>query len=170
MLFRSCLAESVEQSCDRDTFTAISWMETRSYLVNTLLRDTDSMSMAHSLEVRVPFLDHHLVEFVAALPEKLKRDDRNPKGLLSGALEDLLPPEVVQQSKRGFTFPWSDWLRGPLKKSIGDGLAELSPGLRLALDQKKTDGVWNSYLDGHTSWSRPWSLYVLNEWTKRHLG
>ena len=84
------LAESVEQTDHRDAFTAVSWMETRSYLVSTLLRDTDSMSMAHSLEVRVPFLDHLLVEFVAALPETLKRHNGTPKGLLVDALEDLL--------------------------------------------------------------------------------
>ena len=145
-------------------------METRSYLVSTLLRDTDSMSMAHSLEVRVPFLDHLLVEFVTALPEKLKRHNGTPKGLLVGALEDLLPPEVVHQPKRGFTFPWANWLRGPLKKRVEKGLAELSPALQVILNQEKTEGVWKSYLNGHTSWARPWSLYVLNEWTKRHLG
>jgi asparagine synthase (glutamine-hydrolysing) len=164
------LATSVEQVNGRDAFTAVSWMETRSYLVNTLLRDTDSMSMAHSLEVRVPFLDHLLVEFVTDLPEQLKRHNGTPKGLLVGALEDLLPPEVIHQPKRGFTFPWAKWLQGPLKQVVEKGLAELSPHLECILNREKTDSVWKSYLNGHTSWSRPWSLYVLNEWTKRHLG
>ena len=131
------LAESVEQADHRDTFTAVSWMETRSYLVSTLLRDTDSMSMAHSLEVRVPFLDHHLVEFVTALAEKQKRRNGTPKSLLVGALEDLLPLEVVHQPKRGFTFPWANWLRGPLKNTVVKGLAKLSPTLQLALNQEK---------------------------------
>ena len=53
-------------------------------------------------------------------------------------------------------------------QKVEKGLAELSPALQL--DQEKTDGVWKSYLDGHTSWARPWSLYVLNEWAKKHLG
>ena len=164
------LAKNVRQANQRDAFTAVSWMETRSYLVSTLLRDTDSMSMAHSLEVRVPFLDHLLVEFVTDLPEKLKRHNGTPKGLLVGALEDLLPPEVVHQPKRGFTFPWAKWLQGPLKQVVEKGLAELSPDLERVLAQERTVGVWKSYLNGHTSWSRPWSLYVLNEWAKRHLG
>jgi asparagine synthase (glutamine-hydrolysing) len=163
------LAESVKQTDQRDAFTAVSWMEMRSYLVNTLLRDTDSMSMAHSLEVRVPFLDHRLVEFVNGLPEKQKYKGTQ-KGLLVGALDDLLPPEVAHQPKRGFTFPWANWLRGPLKSSVTNGLAQLSPALQDTLDQEKTGAVWTSYLNGHTSWSRPWSLYVLNEWTRRHLG
>ncbi|MFN2512408.1 MAG: asparagine synthase (glutamine-hydrolyzing) [Pyrinomonadaceae bacterium] len=164
------LAKNVEQANGRDAFTAVSWMETRSYLVSTLLRDTDSMSMAHSLEVRVPFLDHLLVEFVTDLPEKLKRPYGTPKGLLVAALRDLLPPEVVHQPKRGFTFPWAKWLQGPLKQVVEKGLAELSPDLQRILNREKTDKVWKSYLNGHTSWSRPWSLYVLNEWTKKHLG
>jgi asparagine synthase (glutamine-hydrolysing) len=164
------LAENVRQANQRDAFTAVSWMETRSYLVSTLLRDTDSMSMAHSLEVRVPFLDHRLVEFVTDLPEKLKRHNETPKGLLVGALDDLLPSEVVHQPKRGFTFPWANWLQGPLRKAVEKGLAELSPDLERTLNCEQTDEIWKSYLKGHTSWARPWSLYVLNEWTRKHLG
>jgi asparagine synthetase B (glutamine-hydrolysing) len=109
-------------------------------------------------------------QFVTDLPEKLKRPNGTPKSLLVGALEDLLPPEVVHQPKRGFTFPWAKWLQGPLKQVVEKGLAELSPDLLRVLNREKTDGVWKSYLGGHTSWSRPWSLYVLNEWTKKHLG
>jgi asparagine synthase (glutamine-hydrolysing) len=128
------------------------------------------MSMAHSLEVRVPFLDHPLVEFVTHLPQEVKLAKGTPKALLVAALEDLLPSEVVQQAKRGFTFPWEAWLRGPLKATIQDGLAELSPALREIVDGSSAIAVWQGYLDGKTSWSRPWSLYVLNEWTKQHLG
>ncbi len=76
-------------------------------MVSTLLRDTDAMSMAHSLEVRVPFLDHSLVESVARLPESAKRNGKTPKSLLVGALQDLLPDEVVHQQR-----VWSDFLEG----------------------------------------------------------
>jgi asparagine synthase (glutamine-hydrolysing) len=147
----------------------VSCLEAQSYLVNTLLRDTDSMSMAHSLEVRVPFLDHPLVEFVTHLPPDVKLARGIPKALLVAALDGLLPSEVVNQSKRGFTFPWATWLRGPLKDKIETGFSELSPALQEVLDVKTARGVWQNYLDGKTTWSRPWSLYVLNEWTKKHL-
>ena len=163
------LASSVMQSRDLDPFAAVSCMELQSYLVSTLLRDTDSMSMAHSLEVRVPFLDHPLVEFVTQLPEELKLNKGIPKALLVSALGDLLPSEVVSQRKRGFTFPWASWVRGPLKKTLERGLSELSPALAEILDAGAARNVWQSYLEGKTTWSRPWSLYVLNEWTKRHL-
>jgi asparagine synthase (glutamine-hydrolysing) len=163
------LSESATAARKLDSFAAISCMEAQSYLVNTLLRDTDSMSMAHSLEVRVPFLDHPLVEFVTQLPQEVKRGKGTPKALLVAALADLLPPEVVQQTKRGFTFPWATWLRGSLKERIESGLSTLSPALRESLNSAKVQDVWQSYLERRTSWSRPWSLYVLNEWAKKHL-
>jgi asparagine synthase (glutamine-hydrolysing) len=163
------LSESATQARELDSFAAVSCMELQSYLVNTLLRDTDSMSMAHSLEVRVPFLDHSLVEFVTQLPQEVKAGKGVPKALLISALSDLLPSEVINQKKRGFTFPWATWLRGPLKTKVDRGLSELSPALRQALHPEAAGDVWCSYLDGKTTWSRPWSLYVLNEWTKNHL-
>ncbi|MBA3355855.1 MAG: asparagine synthase (glutamine-hydrolyzing) [Pyrinomonadaceae bacterium] len=169
-LWWNWLAEAAGQSSNLDGFTAVSCMEARSYLVSTLLRDTDSTSMAHSLEVRVPFLDHTLVEYVIQLSEATKLRKGTPKALLVSALEDLLPAEVVNQEKRGFTFPWESWLGGPLRQDIDKGLSELAPALRETINPKKAAGVWQSYLAGHTSWSRPWSLYVLNEWTRRHLG
>lgn len=169
LLWWKWLAQSAEQARRLDPFAAVTCMEIQSYLVNTLLRDTDSMSMAHSLEVRVPFLDHPLVEFVTALPQKLKLRKGVPKALLVESLRDLLPDEVVNQAKRGFTFPWAHWLRGPLRERIESGLGQLSPALQEALDADSAWGVWHGYLDGKTSWSRPWSLYVLNEWVKKHL-
>lgn len=163
------LSTSANQTVTLDAFAAVSCLEIRSYLVNTLLRDTDSMSMAHSLEVRVPFLHHPLVEFVTGLPAALKVRDGSPKALLVAALRDLLPEEVIAQKKRGFIFPWQQWLRGPLKEKVAAGLSSLAPALRDVLDEKKVRGVWEAYLNGKTSWSRPWSLYVLNEWCQCHL-
>jgi len=168
-LWREWIEQSATGARKLDAFAAVSCMEAESYMVNTLLRDTDSMSMAHSLEVRVPFLDHPLVEFVTQLPREVKFRKGRAKALLVDALGDLLPSEVVNQPKRGFTFPWASWLRGPLKQSIDEGLAEATPALQEALNAEGATGVWRSYLDGKTSWSRPWSLYVLNEWTRKHL-
>jgi asparagine synthase (glutamine-hydrolysing) len=168
-LWWNWLAQSAASVSQLDAFAAVSCLEANSYLVNTLLRDTDSMSMAHSLEVRVPFLDHPLVEFVTQLPQRLKLNKGVPKALLVAALRDILPDEVVNQTKRGFTFPWAEWLRGPMKSSLEEGFSEMSPALRAVLNPEAGREVWLNYLAGKTSWSRPWSLYVLNEWTKKHL-
>jgi asparagine synthase (glutamine-hydrolysing) len=169
MLWSRWLSTAVRQSLPMDRFTRISWLELRSYLVNTLLRDTDSMSMRHSLEVRVPFLHTPLVEYVLRLPESVKRNPAKPKALLIGALKDLLPQEVLTQNKRTFTFPWETWLRGDLGNRVAVGLGDWSPALESHIEPRFAQAVWKDFLRGRTTWSRPWSLYVLNEWTKRNL-
>jgi asparagine synthase (glutamine-hydrolysing) len=152
-----------------DDFSGVCWIESRSYLVNTLLRDTDAMSMAHSLEVRVPFLDLPLFEYVLGLPESAKRGHSHPKELLIAALGDLLPEEVVSQKKRTFTFPWENWLRGAMRPRIAAGLADWSSALESEISGDFALKIWQDFLGSRTSWSRPWALYVLNEWVKRHL-
>ena len=81
----------------------------------------------------------------------------------------MLPEEIVAQPKRTFTFPWDNWLRGPLGKRVEEALTDWSPVLEPHLDKQFALGAWNDFLNGRTSWSRPWSLYVLNEWVKQHL-
>jgi len=151
-----------------DSFTSISWLELRAYLLNTLLRDTDAVSMRSSLEVRVPFLDTPLVEYVLSLPGREKLGER-PKHLLVAALREILPREIVEQKKRTFTFPWQTWLRGSLGKRVAAGLADWSPALEQHLGHEFARVVWQDFLAGRTTWSRPWSLYVLNEWAKQNL-
>ncbi|MFZ0432902.1 MAG: asparagine synthase (glutamine-hydrolyzing) [Candidatus Acidiferrales bacterium] len=163
------LAAAAAETRSLDSFTAVSWLELRSYLASTLLRDTDAMSMSHSLEVRVPFLDTPLVERVLSLPESAKRPSHRPKALLIEALGPLLPSEIVKQHKRTFTFPWENWLRGPLGERVAAGLSDWSPALAPHVGSNFAQSVWHDFLRGRTSWSRPWSLFVLNEWAKRHL-
>ena len=163
------LSAATDQTASMDDFTRTSWLELRSYLASTLLRDTDAMSMHHSLEVRVPFLDLPLVEGVISIPAAQKFKREQPKSLLIEALRDILPEEIVAQRKRTFTFPWDNWFRGDLGRRIIQGIAEWSPVLEPAIHQSFALGTWSEFLKGRTSWSRPWSLYVLNEWVKRHF-
>jgi asparagine synthase (glutamine-hydrolysing) len=144
-------------------------MEMRTYMASTLLRDTDSVSMAQSLEVRVPLLDTPLVEFVGALPDAARHRDGVQKALLVEALGDLLPPEILAQRKRTFTLPWEEWLRGPLQGRLDASFADPSPLLAPYLRAGGIRTVWTDFLAGKTTWSRPWSLYVLNEWCRRCL-
>jgi asparagine synthase (glutamine-hydrolysing) len=141
----------------------------RSYLVNTLLRDTDTMSMRNSLEVRVPFLDTPLVEYVLRLPESVKRGAGGQKALLVEALGNLLPEEIANQPKRTFTFPWEYWMRGKFGDRVAAGLGDWAPSLGASLDRRFAQTVWRNFLGDKTTWSRPWSLYVLNEWVRRNL-
>jgi len=153
-----------------ETVAGISWLELRCYMAGTLLRDTDSVSMSRSLEVRVPLLDTPLVEFVATLPDRARWRPGSQKSLLTAALAGILPDTLCNQPKRTFTLPWEDWLRGPLRSTIETSFAELAPALLPHLKAPGVRAVWQDFLAGRTSWSRPWSLYVLNEWCHRNLG
>ena len=148
---------------------ATAWLEMRCYMASTLLRDTDSVSMARSLEVRVPLLDTPLVEFVSALPDAARQRARTQKALLVEALAGRLPEEILGQRKKTFTLPWEEWLRGPLRPRLESSFADIAPSLALLLRAEGVRNVWIAFLEGQTSWSRPWALYVLNEWCRRHL-
>jgi asparagine synthase (glutamine-hydrolysing) len=163
------LASAARTARSMDPFTAVSWLELRSYLLNTLLRDTDAMSMCHSLEVRVPFLDTPLVEYVLSLPESAKYAPKRPKSLLIEAVGDLLSAEIVEQKKRTFTFPWKVWLRGKLGERVSASFNDWSPVLGAHVDSRFARAVWAAFREDRTTWSRPWSLFVLNEWTKRNV-
>jgi asparagine synthase (glutamine-hydrolysing) len=167
--WRDWLEQTAQGSKQLDDFTAVSCLESRSYMVDTLLRDTDAMSMANSLEVRVPFLDHALVEYVTRLPGSMKCSNGTPKSLLIEATRDLLPDRVASQRKRTFTLPWEHWLRGALKKQVETEFGNIAPALRECLSMRKLGNVWTDFLQQRTSWSRVWSLFVLNRWAERHL-
>jgi asparagine synthase (glutamine-hydrolysing) len=163
------LERAADEARKREPLGSVSWLEMRCYMASTLLRDTDSVSMARSLEVRVPLLDTPLVEFVAALPDQARRRADRPKALLTEAIADLLPPEILAQKKRTFTLPWEQWLRGPLRQRLEKSFAGPAPALKPYLRANGVNQVWSSFLAGKTSWSRPWSLYAINEWSRRHL-
>ena len=148
---------------------ATSWMEMRCYMASTLLRDTDSVSMARSLEVRVPLLDTPLVEFVSSLPDAARHRPGTQKALLVGALDGLLPEEMLGKPKRTFTLPWEEWLRGPLRPRLETSFGNIAPTLSPHLRAEGVRAVWSAFLEGKTSWSRPLALYVLNEWCRHHL-
>ncbi len=156
---------------DLDDINGTSYLELSRYMRNVLLRDTDVMSMAHGLEVRVPFLDHRLVEFVAGLPGKLKRNGGAPKPLLTEAVADLLPGEVVHRKKMGFTLPFAEWLRGPPRHEVESALRDPRFGGQVAeaLDHEAIVRIWDRFQQGKAEWVRPWSLYVLKVWGERHL-
>jgi asparagine synthase (glutamine-hydrolysing) len=161
------LQRGADEARHMEAAAAVGWMEMRSYMVSTLLRDTDSVSMARSLEVRVPLLDTPLVEFVNALPDVARRRDGLQKALLVEALGSLLPVEITGRGKRTFTLPWEQWLGGPLKGRVAESLAHIAPPLAGLLKPDGVRGVWQAFLAGKTSWSRPWAIFALNEWARR---
>jgi asparagine synthase (glutamine-hydrolysing) len=109
------------------------------------------------------------MEFVSQLPEAVKTKRGVNKALLVEALTGLLPEEVVKQRKRTFTFPWERWLRGSLASKVSAGINDMAPALSAHLNSDAVRAVWLAFEASKTNWSRPWSLYVLNQWCKRHL-
>jgi asparagine synthase (glutamine-hydrolysing) len=163
------LERTADEARKLEPIAGVSWLETRTYMTSTLLRDTDAVSMAQSLEIRVPLLDTLLVEFVGSLPDSARHRPGAQKALLVEALGDLLPQELLAQQKRTFTLPWEEWLRGPLRTRMEASFTDPAPSLAAYFRPDGARSVWTDFLAGKTTWSRPWSLYVLNEWCRRHL-
>ncbi len=133
---------------------------------NMLLRDVDMMSMAHPVEVRVPFMDHRLVEMMFRIPGKEKGV---AKSLLVSSMKSLLPESVQRRKKMGFTFPFELWMRGALRPEIEPVLLSKTEQLDGLVSQKAVEEVWNDFLARKISWSRPWALYVLKSWLNKNL-
>jgi asparagine synthase (glutamine-hydrolysing) len=152
---------------DRDVVNVISRLEMKGYMTNTLLRDTDAMSMAHSLEVRVPFVDAKVVGFVLSLPGEWKvRPVGGPKPLLVDAMADLLPPEFMRRPKMGFTLPFEKWLQQDLRNEVASVLEDTRRIAATGLKADEVAAVWRKFLrkPRAVGWSRPWALYVLAKW------
>ena len=149
------------------TLSKVSVLEISTYMQNVLLRDADQMSMAHALEIRVPFLDHRLIEFVLGVSDKHKYP-HTPKELLTESVGDLIPREIIDRPKMGFTFPWAVWMRNELKSFCEEQLHALQQVEVLQHDEVMS--LWKRFMAGdkRITWSRIWPLVVLGHWVKQH--
>ncbi len=139
----------------QDFEDALVSLEFQHYLQNQLLKDTDFMSMAHSIEVRVPYLDDQVVDSVLGVPAAQRLHGKTPKPLLVKALGERLPRAVWDRRKKGFTFPFGDWLRGD------PGLLEADVQTRRIFESISVQQLWSQFRKGGVHWSRPWALSVL---------
>ena len=152
-----------------DAFNQICRYELSLYMANMLLRDTDVMSMANALEVRVPLLDHELVECVYSLPGSMKTG-RQPKQLLVDALGDDLPTEITNRKKMGFALPFERWVHTSLRPFVSDALCDTRAVVRAGLNPRAVIDTVECFDSGSrsTSWSRIWGLAILVDWCRRH--
>jgi asparagine synthase (glutamine-hydrolysing) len=135
-----------------DDIEYASFLESKIYMSNQLLKDTDYMGMWHGVEVRVPFLDVRLVEKVQAILPSIRYRKDWPKYLLTASHQDVLPKEIVFREKKGFTFPFALWL-------------QRSPDRFKDLMQvgKPTELLLAQFKRGKCHWSKCWSLAVLQQ-------
>ena len=152
----------------RDVYGQVQYLDMKTYLVGDILTKVDRASMAHALEVRVPFLDHKLVEWVSGLPSSLKIQGAEGKYMLKKALEPYLPHDIMYRRKMGFSIPLAEWFRGPLKEKLRASLTS----------QRMADtGIFNlgnlaQMMDEHSSGARDhnaalWSLLMFDAFLRQ---
>jgi asparagine synthase (glutamine-hydrolysing) len=137
------------------------------YTRNVLLKDTDQFSMASALEVREPFFDYKLVEYVLRIPDAIKYP-KYPKSLLVESLRPMLPDEIVHRPKMGFVLPFDNWMRGELKDFCQNRLESLAD--RGILNPTVILKKWADFQNGANGvlWSHLWHLVILSEWLSRN--
>jgi asparagine synthase (glutamine-hydrolysing) len=152
----------------------------RGYTTNQLLRDIDAASMAHSLEVRVPYLDPVVADAALSLPDSSKMGapptsepasyrEAGTKRILLDIGARLLPEGFDTQPKRGFGMPFDSWLKGPLREVLADTLSDSQTAQRGLLDARQVASVREGFLAGGVPWHQPWLLMMLELWSREVL-
>ncbi len=150
-------------------FEIVSAWELRTYMADVLLRDSDVMSMRHSLELRVPFVDRPLVEWLWRQPAHLKSSPEHPKRALADAVGDLLPPDVARRPKHGFALPFARWMKSELRPFLAETFSDASIDRSGLFARQPVQEFWTGFLGRNDTreWSRVWTLAVLIAFTNR---
>ncbi len=161
------LKTELSNSATLPLLSQVSIAEITTYMQNVLLRDTDQMSMAVALEVRVPFLDYKLVEYVLGISDEFKKPIY-PKKLLVDSLNGLLPDEIVHRKKMGFVFPWEVWLKNELRDFCESRIMQLSK--RSFINGIQLQNQWSKFLSGDKNirWLDMWLCVVLEDWMENN--
>ena len=143
-------------------------LDQRQYLADNILYKVDRMSMAHSLEVRPPFLDHRVVELAATLPQSFKIRGACQKRILRAAMRGKLPEPILQRRKEGFDIPAHQWFRGPLRELLLDTLTPEAIARTKIFDVAATQSLVRDHLMRHVNVGyHLWSLVTLFLWLTR---
>jgi len=151
----------------QDYLNRIFYVDVNTYLPDDLLIMADRMSMAHSLELRVPFCDHKLMEFSFSIPFQLKLKGLRLKGLFKKSLKGLLPKEILNKPKQGFMVPLADWLREDLKGYALEVLSRDNIKKRNFFDPDRVQDILNKHFSGQEIYTHQiWALMVLEIWLR----
>jgi asparagine synthase (glutamine-hydrolysing) len=152
-----------------DRMTLLQYLDLKLYLQEAILVKVDRASMASSLEVRAPFLDHELVEFVLGLPSNLKLKGFTTKYLLNKAAGPYLPDEIIRRKKKGFGVPIAKWIKGPLKELFGDLLSPDRIEREGFLNPAYVGALLADHLAGKIDNRKQlWTLLVWELWVNRY--
>jgi asparagine synthase (glutamine-hydrolysing) len=155
---------------ESDFLAQMTYLELKVRLPELLLMRVDKMTMATSVEARVPFLDHHLVEFALSLPRSLKIEGKSGKHILKRALEEILPRDVLYKHKRGFGAPVEGWFRGPAAKALENYVVGSSLRSRHLFDYKFIGRLFDEHQRGARNWGfHLWTLLNVSLWYDRWI-
>tara|TARA_B110000879_G_C11177175_1_gene516611 strand:+ start:1258 stop:3111 length:1854 start_codon:yes stop_codon:yes gene_type:complete len=157
------------KSFNGDFISKMQQLDMNTYLVDDILTKVDRASMSNSLEVRVPLLDHKLVELSARIPSNFKINNNGQKIIFKNAFKKMLPPEIFTHKKQGFTVPVSMWFRENLRDYVGDTLLSNNTKLNMYFNSKEIHKIVNNHNRGMRDYSaKIWSLLFLEEWMKNN--
>jgi asparagine synthase (glutamine-hydrolysing) len=167
-LFDTYFARVATQT--NDPLSRVQYIDMKTYLADDILTKVDRASMANSLEVRVPILDHKFMEFVATIPSYLKLNGGKTKHIFKRAMFAKLPKEVLYRKKMGFSIPIKDWLKKELKEFAGNILLSSNSKQHDFFDRRYTKKLWKEHQQGIANNSGIlWTLLVFENWWKRWM-
>jgi len=153
-----------------DSLARIQYVDFKTYLPDDLLAKVDRASMANSLEVRCPLLDHHLIEYAASLPSHLKLRGTRSKVVFKQALRGMLPEEILRRPKMGFAMPVAAWLRTALRPLLHEYVLDARPAPAL-FDRAAIRSLWRQHESGiRDRTSELWGLLAFHLWQRRFAG
>ncbi len=154
---------------DHDWLSRVQYLDLHRYLPLDILTKVDRMSMAHSIEVRVPLLDHKLVEFAATIPPELKLKNGTTKSIFKEAMRGILPDDLIDRPKRGFAVPLGDWFRGRLSAYVRDLLLSDTSRNRRVIDPARVEHLLRLHDAGRPLDLQLWTLISFELWCRRFL-
>lgn len=149
---------------------SILYFDQTSWLPDNLLERGDRMTMAASIEARMPFMDHELAEFVSRLPDRWRISGRITKRVLRLAMARLLPPRILERPKVGFRVPVNEWFRGPMRGYVGDHLLGADSKTRDYYRRPQLERILNDHISGRQNHEKLlWTLLTLEIWHRQYL-
>jgi asparagine synthase (glutamine-hydrolysing) len=146
----------------------ILYTDLKTYLPGDILTKVDRMSMAHSLEVRAPILDHKVIEYAASIPHALKYNRGEKKYVLKQALKNRLPNGILYRKKMGFSIPLADWFRNEIKSDVEDTLFGKNSGISTFFNTGVVHRIWEMHQSGRKNYGAViWALYMFELWFGR---
>ena len=149
-----------------DPVSRTSYLQLKTDMVNLLVREQDAVSMAHSLEVRLPLIDQRVVETAARIPSDLKLFQNKEKYILRKVLKNLLPEEITNRTKKGFMLPMGSWMRNELKDVVNSCLSRETTKKRGMFNPDTVDALRDDFFKGKQPFFKIWNQVAFELWRR----